>query len=83
MFANKGDMWKIPIKAGFGFRSCITKCSIRQVNLKEGGSDGWNIESIMTLLYTGKYEILTANFHVNRWIDKNDGHQPEYILTKV
>ena len=36
------------------------------------GKDGWNIESIMTFLHiNGRYEIVTADFHVNRWVDED------------
>ena len=73
MYPNKGDLWKISIQ-GFGFgQQCITKRCISRVLIQEGGGDGWNIESIVTVLeYPGRYEILTADFHVNRWIDGDD-----------
>ena len=68
MLENKGDLWRIPIRQ-FHFREhCISKNSISQVLIKQGGNDGWNIESIMTML---DYDILTVDFHINRWIDGN------------
>lgn len=83
MYPNKGDLWKFTMR-DFGFHGCVTKNQIRRVSIRSGGNDGWNIESIVTIARSRKYEIVTANFHVNRWID-GDG-QPshrEFILTKA
>ena len=83
MFPNKGDLWKFHI-SDFGFTtSCITRSKISQVSIREGGYDNWNIKSIMTVLRgcDGKFEILTADFHVNRWIDRF--RNCEFFLTKV
>ena len=82
MFPHKGDLWKFQI-SDFGFNtSCITKSRISQVSIRKGDYDSWNIESIMTVLYgcDGKVEILTTDFHVNRWIDRR---KCEFFLTKV
>ena len=83
---GEGDYWSIRV-SDYGFRgsTCVTYDSISEVAIKEGGNDGWNIGSIMTMLDTdGVYRPLTANFGVNRWIDGNgEAYQREYVLTKV
>ena len=61
MVQNKGDLWEINLSS-FGFSmTCITK------------RDGWNIQSIATMICSGsKFQILTADMNVNRWIDGDD-----------
>ena len=86
MLPNKGDLWSININS-FGFSNkCIVKKDISEVIIEAGGNDGVNIESIMTMLHGGQIfgEVLTANWHVNRWID-GDGinSRRKYRLTKV
>ena len=85
MLSNKGDLWKITINS-FGFSDrCIVKSDISEVTIEAGGNDGFHIESIMTVLHGGqKFEVLTANMHVNRWIDGNGStYQRKFTLTKV
>ena len=83
---NKGDLWPIPISSfGFSSTNCITYSCITQVLLREGGNDGWNIASIMSVLrIQGAYKLLTADFNVNRWIDGNgQAYQKQFKLRKV
>ena len=87
MMIDKGDLWKFPINA-FQFtinNGCVTKSDIVQVTIKNGGNDGWNIESVVTTLHFGSsYVLLTTNMHVNRWIDGN--YSPStlsYVLSIV
>ena len=70
MVQNKGDLWEIN-KSSFGFSvTCVTKKDIHSVTIKQGGNDGWNIKSIATMIRSGsKFQILTADMNVNRWID--------------
>ena len=78
---NKGDLWKIPISQFHFSEGCISKSKISQVALHEDGDDGWNIESIITML---DEDLLTVDFHVNRWVegDAKFGRR-EFILRKV
>ena len=78
---NKGDLWRIPIRQ-FNFREgCVSTSGIRQVAIQEGGNDGWNIESIITML---DRDLLTVDFHVNRWIDGNGSQsEKEFVLRKA
>ena len=79
MLPNKGDLWTLTIDS-FGFeQSCIRKKDIAKVTIKPGGSDGWNIESITTVLRRAQdeYTVVTADIGVNRWVDGND--KPEYL----
>ena len=84
MLKNKGDLWEISLSS-FGFSmTCITKRDIHSVAIQEGGNDGWNIKSVATMVRSGsKFQILTANMNVNRWIDGNDhpSHR-SFTLTK-
>ena len=88
MVKNKGDLCTIPI-SHFGFRKkCINRGDIRKVAVMQGGNDGWNIKSIVTMVSTtgGKspYLPLTVDMNINRWID-GDGldSQRELTLSKV
>ena len=89
MYPNKGDLWKFNIRSFHFSKSCITKEDIRGVTIEQGGNDGWNIESVMTVLHTPSwpqqpYEVITANMHVGRWIDGNGrASQRKYALNKV
>ena len=62
---NKGDLWELSLSG------CVRLSEIHSVSIVEDGNDGWNIESIVTLVGdpTNKVQVLTQNFHVNRWID--------------
>ena len=85
MLPNKGDLWKVVISS-FGFSdNCIVKSDIAEVTIEEGGNDAVNIESIMTVLHGAqKFEVLTANMHVNRWVDGNSAtSRLKYRLTNV
>ena len=70
----KGDMWQFDLYA-FGFNdNCITRSDIVHLALLEGGNDGWNIDSVITLLQRKSYyRILSRDFHVDHWLDGNDG----------
>ena len=86
MSPNKGDLWQFKISSlYFNTDTCIEKDDITQIILHSGGSDGWNIESIVTILGSGiSYQLLTANMHVNRWLDSNEGpNELQYVLTNV
>ena len=68
---HKGDLWKINI-ASFSFPFCLTISNIQRVSIIESSNDGWNIDSIVTLVGSrGHFEVLTQNLDVNRWIDGN------------
>ncbi len=77
MTYSHGDMWAYSISS-FGFPSgypfdCLTSWDIYSVKIHADGNDGWNIGSIVTLVASNDHiELLTADFHVNRWIDGND-----------
>ena len=73
-YKHKGDLWKYNI-ASFNFpNSCLTISNIQQVSIIERSNDGWNIDSIVTLVGAGgRFQVLTQDLDVNRWID-GDGH---------
>ena len=75
---NKGDLWKYNI-ASFNFpSSCLTISSIQKVSIIESSNDGWNIDSIVTLVGAGGcFQVLTQDLDVNRWIDgdRHDTHR--------
>jgi hypothetical protein len=43
------------------------------VSIVENGNDGWNIETIVTLVSdsSNRLQVLTRDFNVFRWIDGN------------
>ncbi len=74
MLPNKGDLWKINF-GDFRFTSgCITLEGIQRVSIIESSNDGWNIDSIVTLVkdYRSGVQTLTQSRDVNRRIDGND-----------
>ena len=68
---HKGDLWD------FSLPSCITCDAIMGVSVVANGDDGWNIESIITLVRDtdNRTQLLTQDFGVDRWIDSEEGHQ--------
>ena len=72
---HKGDLWKYNI-ASFHFPfSCVTISNIKKVSIIESGNDGWNIDSIVTLVGAdGRFKVLTQDLDVYRWIDGNGHH---------
>ena len=86
MTPNKGDLWTIPIEQ-FGFEEkCIWKDDISNVVIENGGNDGWNIGSIVTMIgeKNTTFALLTANMGVNRWVDGDSGSSRyHFFLTKV
>ena len=68
---NKGDLWKLDLKASFGFTSCITINDIKRISILQGSNDGWNIESIVTFAVVDQnnWELTSADFNVFQWID--------------
>ena len=75
MLAHKGDLWKINFSDFHFPNSCIRINEIRRVAILEAANDGWNIDSIVTLVKDsyGGIQVLTQDLDVNRWIDGN-GH---------
>ena len=71
---NKGDLWKYNITSfNFPF-SCLNISKIQKVYIIESSNDGWNIDSIVTLVGAGgSFQVLTQDLDVNRWVD-GDGH---------
>ena len=67
---NKGDLWSFNFQSSFGL-SCIRISDIDRVSIVESGNDGWNIETIVTLVSdsSSRLQVLTQDFNVYRWID--------------
>ena len=81
---GKGDLWEFKItKFDFQTDNCITKSDISEVTIHNGGDDGWKIESVVTILHGGlSFDVVTADMHVDRWIDGNNGvSRQSYDLT--
>ena len=76
MLAHKGDLWKINFSDFHFTDSCIRIDEIRRVSIIESSNDGWNIDSIVTLVKDsyGGIQVLTQDLDVNRWIDGNGHH---------
>ena len=73
-YQHKGDLWKYNITSfHFPFK-CLNISEIQRVSIIEHSNDGWNIDSIVTLVGAGgHFQVLTQNLDVNRWID-GDSH---------
>ena len=74
MLTHKGDLWKINF-SDFRFGDqCISLEEIQRVSIIESSNDGWNIDSIVTLVRDSEngIQVLTQNLDVNRWIDGDD-----------
>ena len=64
--SNKGDLWEL----GLSGWQCIKIRDLQRVSIIANGNDGWNIESIVTLVSdSSNIQVLTQNFDVDRWID--------------
>ena len=74
MARNKAGIWNFDI-SDFKFDTCISKLSqISEVTIVNGGNDGWNIASVVTMVGAGKtLNVLSSDIYVNRWIDGNEG----------
>ena len=71
---HKGDLWKYNIASNHFPFSCLTIRKIKRVSIIESGNDGWNIDSIVTLVGSrGRFKVLTQDLDVYRWID-GTGH---------
>ena len=86
MTKNKGDIWEFPLflKDGSFEGSCVERANIKSVAVKQGGDDGWNIKSIVTIVRTdsGVFQLFTVDLDVNRWIDGNGASdRKEFLLT--
>ena len=74
---NKGDLWELYL-AQFEFTdTCIKQRDIDGVAVVEGGTDGWQIGSIATLLQDedGSFALLSNDIGVDVWIDGNGGEE--------
>ena len=73
MTKYKGDLWRVSISSLFkGRRRCVRKTEVLSVIIRNGGNDGWRINSIVTMLQYGPYcTLLTGNVDFNRAIDGN------------
>ena len=66
-------------------RLITTKTEIEDVHLKAGGTDGWYIASIDTYANTTEkpYTKLTADPHLNKWVDGDHAHHYPYDATWI
>ena len=76
MLEHKGDLWKINFSDFHFTDQCIRIEEIRRVSILEAANDGWNIDSIVTLVKDsqGGIQVLTQDLDVNRWIDGDRHH---------
>ena len=77
-FPHKGDLWKLNLQNDFHFTSCVQLHEIEYIAIEEHNNDGWNIDSIVTILRDDAggakyYQLATVDMDINRWID-GDGH---------
>ena len=80
---NKGDLWKLSIPAFFGFPGCVTAKDVKTIGIINAGSDGWNIDSIVTFLVADQhhYQLSSVDLDIYQWIDDNHPHAQVYLLS--
>ena len=86
MLENKGDLWKINFGSFYFSDSCINIGDIQTVSIIESGNDGWNIDSIVTMVKdsAGGVQVLTQDLDVFRWVDGDAHHtHRRFTLTKA
>jgi len=78
----KGDLWKLNLHSFFGFSGCVEASSVQAITIVNGGTDGWNIESIVTYLISTNtvYVQSSVDFNIYQWID-NQPRYEQYSLT--
>ena len=83
--SGKGDLWRIDISKFEFADTCVTKGDVSTITLKETGTDGWLVDSIVTFLRSDDaFILLSVDIDVNRWIDGNGGTELEqFSLTTV
>ena len=77
--------WSFDID-GFNFQtdSCIEMGDIFSVVLTPKEKDGWNIESIVTVLESSDSStLLSADYNVNRWVDNDRGPSAEQFILNL
>ena len=68
-----GQLWKFAISDFHNIPSCVTKQDIEEIAIEEDTDNGWNIQSVLTVLKAGgDYELATMDLDVFPWIDGND-----------
>ena len=86
MLEHKGDLWRISFGSFYFSDNCINIGDIQTVSIIESSNDGWNIDSIVTMVKdsAGGVQVLTQNLDVFRWVDGNDLHSHRrFQLTKA
>jgi hypothetical protein len=82
---NKGDHWILSILSFHIPDSCVTMQDITGVAITQSSTDGWNIESIVTIVrdISDRYQLLTRDIGANRWVDGNGptSHR-RFVLTR-
>jgi hypothetical protein len=82
---NKGDHWIFSILSFHIPDSCVTMQNITRVAITQSSTDGWLIESIVTIVRDtlGRYQLLTRDIGANRWVD-GDGPNSyrRFVLTR-
>ena len=74
---GRGAVWTFNT-ADFGFTDrCIEVDDVDGLAVLEGGTDGWNIATIVTQVLDddGDFSVLSSDIGVDRWIDGNGGEE--------
>jgi len=78
---SKGDFWKVHIP----YSECVTKEDIGEIAIANSGSDGWNINSIVTFVapdqYEQQWELSSVDLGVYQWIDDTISGAQYFPLT--
>ena len=81
--SNKGDLWKLSLRKFFGFSGCIKVGDVEEISLLNAGTDGWNIDSIVTYLVADRntYQQSSIDLDIFRWVDDKVANAQKVTLT--
>ena len=80
---GKGDLWKLSLRNFFGFYGCTKVDDVEEIALINSGTDGWNIDSIVTYLVVDRYTYQQSSVDLNifQWVDDSVADAQKVTLT--
>ena len=70
---NSANKLELNLRSDFGFTTCVHKSDIKNVSIVPMSSDGWNVNTIVTLVCDSDHlcSLLTRDLDVDYWVDSN------------
>ena len=81
--SNKGDLWKLNLRSFFGFSGCTTVDKVQEIAIINSGTDGWNIDSIITYLVVDRrtYQQSSVDLDIFQWVDDEITNAQKFVLS--